>query len=483
MSAVGRTTRALPWAGLVFLMLLFVVWPIPHTISLRDLLLLLVVATFGYLVWRARPAGWWRGLAWPLGFYIALTLWIVIVALFISPETAWSLGEIRGQWLKGMFALVAGGLAALVLAHTSGGLSRGIVVIFGVLLMHTLYVDAVAIQGIVEAWVNPENRLAALVWHVGISPGSADYGYLTLLRHEWDTVMFTGGPDKSNLLSNLLLYLMLAEFFVRLVHRRRMLPFNNTILFLALVAALFSLYVERVRNGLGELIVVLLLFGVLLLRAYRGRVDRRVFRTGVVVLLLLPLAIGYISYKTDSRWQSLWQTVPVALDTQSHKAWMDQNKYPMPLLPSGEQVSGSNYLRIARAKVSFEFIREHPWGMGFGRNIFGHAVKRKYGENPSHSHSGLIDMALGIGIPGILLWSGFLISIAYVAGREYARARSFSALLLLFVVTGYGVRMVFDSIVRDHMLQMFLFLAAFLAVAATAGPPSRASAQTPASPV
>ncbi len=483
MSAVGGTTQALQWAGLVFLMLLFVVWPIPHTISLRDLLLLLVVVTFGYLVLRARPAGWWRELVWPLGFYIALTLWIVIVALFISPETAWSLGEIRGQWLKGLLAMVAGGLAALALAYTSEGVSRGIVVIFGALLAHTLYMDAIAIKGIVEASINPEERLASLVWHIGIAPDSADYGYLTLLRHEWDSVMLTGGPDKSNLLSNSLLYFLLTEFFVRLVHRRRVLPSNNAILFLVLAAAMFSLYVERVRNGLGELIVVLLLFSVLLLRAYRGRFNRRMLRLGTAVLLLLPLAIGYISYKTDSRWQSLWQTIPVALDTQSHKAWMDQNKYPMPLLPNGEQVSGSNYLRIARAKVSFEFIREHPWGMGFGRNIFGHAVKRQYGENPSHSHSGLIDMALGIGIPGIFLWGGFLVSIAYVAGRGYVRARSYSALLLLFVVTGYGVRMVFDSIVRDHMLQMFLFLAAFLAVAATTGPLSRVSAQTPASSV
>lgn len=480
MNVVGRTTRALQWAGLVFLMLLFVVWPIPHTISLRDLLLLLVVATFGYLVWHARPAGWWRELVWPLGFYIALTLWIIIVALFISPETAWSLDEIRGQWLKGLLAMLAGGLAALALARTPGVTTRGITIVFGVLLAHTLYTDAVATWGLIEAWVDPEERLGPLVRHIGIAPGSAEYGYLTLLRHEWDTVMLTSGPDKSNLLSNLLLYFLLAEFFVRRVYRRRMLPFGNAFLFLALAAALFSLYIERARNGLGELIVVLLLFGGLLLHAYRGRFNRRTLGAGVVILLLLPLAIGYISYKTDSRWQSLWQTVPVALDTQSHKTWMDQNKYPMPLLSSGEQVSGSNYLRIARAKVSLEFVREHPWGMGFGRNIFGHAVKRKYGESPSHSHSGLIDMALGIGIPGVFLWGGFLVSIACVAGREYARARSFSALLLLFVVTGYGVRMVLDSIVRDHMLQMFLFLAAFLAVAATAGPLSRPPERTPA---
>ena len=37
---------------------------------------------------------------------------------------------------------------------------------------------------------------------------------------------------------------------------------------------------------------------------------------------------------------------------------------------------------------------------------------------------------------------------------------------MLWAVAGFGIRMVLDSIIRDHMLQMFLFLAAFLAVMA-----------------
>ena len=37
-------------------------------------------------------------------------------------------------------------------------------------------------------------------------------------------------------------------------------------------------------------------------------------------------------------------------------------------------------------------------------------------------------------------------------------------LALLFLTAGYSFRMLVDSTIRDHMLQMFLFLAAFLAV-------------------
>lgn len=477
MSAVGGTTQALQWAGLGFLTLLFGVWPVPHTISLRDLLLLLVVATFGYLALRARPSGWWRELVWPLGFYIALTLWIVIVALFISPETAWSLGEIRGQWLKGLLAMVAGGLAALVFMR-AGWLSRVLTILFCILLLHALYVDAVALKGLIEAWQDPV-RLGPLSLHVGVLPGDPEHHYLTLLRsYEWDQVMLTEGPDKSNLLSNLLFYFLLAELLQRLIVRRRWLPVGNVALAVMFAVALYSIHVERVRNGFFEVSMVVLLFGALWLVALRRHLGRGGLALAFGALLLLPVAVGYVSFATDTRWQTFWQTVPVALDTQRHTAWLNLNS-PLPTLPSGEPVNRSNYMRIARLKGGAELVREYPLGVGYGRNAFGHIVKRKYGVAASHSHSGLIDMALGVGVPGALLWCAFLLSVGVVAARRYTRSHDLPSTLLLFVVTGYGVRMVFDSIVRDHMLQMFLFLAAFLIVAVTARPSSLASERTP----
>ncbi len=473
MSAVGGTTQALQWAGLIFLVLLFGVWPIPHTISLRDLLLLLVVATFGYLVLRARPSEWWRELAWPLGFYVTLTFWIVIVALFISPETAWSLGEIRGQWLKGMFALVAGGLAALVFMR-AGWLFRSLMILFCILLLHALYVDAVALKGFFETWQDPTARLGPLPLHVGVPLGDPEYHYLTLLRsYEWGQVMLTEGPDKSNLLSNLLLYFLLAELLQRLTVHRRWLPVGNVALVAMFAVALYSIHVERVRNGFFEVSMVVLLFGALWLVALRRYLGGSGLALAFGALLLLPVAVGYVSFATDARWQTFWQTVPVALDTQRHTAWLNLNS-PLPALPSGEPVNRSNYMRIARFKGGAELALEHPLGVGYGRNAFGHIVKQKYGVAASHSHSGLIDMALGVGVPGALLWCAFLLSVGVVAARRYSRSHDLPSTLLLFVVTGYGVRMVFDSIVRDHMLQMFLFLAAFLAVAATARPSSPA---------
>ena len=141
----------------------------------------------------------------------------------------------------------------------------------------------------------------------------------------------------------------------------------------------------------------------------------------------------------------------------------------------------SNYMRLARMKAGVDLTLENPWGVGFGRNAFGHAVMKKYGESSSHSHSGLIDLAVGTGIPGTLLWIGFLASLATLGWRSFRRTQDYCALALLLLVTGYGTRMVLDSTIRDHMLQMFLFLAAFLAVIA-AGQLARQRALTAAPP-
>lgn len=451
MSVVGRTTQALQWVGLVFLMLLFVVWPIPHTISLRDLLLLLVVVTFGYLVWRAHPAGWWRGLAWPLGFYIALTFWIVIVALFISPETAWSLGEIRGQWFKALLALLAGGMVALVTRHDPALQRRAAVVILAALFLHIVYVDYLAVKELVE-----RGRLLGRIGGL------------------------TKGPDTSNYLTNILMLLLLTEIFLRITRHPHFLPLSAMILVGLILLTLFSIHAESVRNGVIEISLVLMLFAILFVSENRQRFGKTTRVFVISLLIVVPVVFAYLSYKIDERWQTFVDTVPLAMNTETNRQWINLSRQHELRLSDGRLVDWSNYMRLARMKVGVELTLENPWGVGFGRNAFGHAVMKKYGEGSSHSHSGLIDLAVGTGIPGTLLWLGFLGSLFMLGWRCFRQTHGYCALALVLLVAGYGFRMLVDSTIRDHMLQMFLFLAAFLAVAATAGPLSRPSERIPA---
>ncbi len=237
-------------ASLILVGLLFFVWPIPRTISLRDLLLVTCLGLFAWLAYRERQVSFpWRSLRIPFGLYLALSVWIVFVALVISDETAWALGEIKGQWLKATVALITGGLFGAIALRNDGLRRVALIVMGATLLLHVMYVD-----------------------------------YEALYRLSLDTFIriagLTEGPDKSNYLTNMLLYLLLADICLRFISHRRFLPIGNIPLISIVVLALLAVLFESLRNGVVELAIVFVLaWGVMAAASAHarrpGRAQRR----------------------------------------------------------------------------------------------------------------------------------------------------------------------------------------------------------------
>ena len=113
-------------------------------------------------------------------------------------------------------------------------------------------------------------------------------------------------------------------------------------------------------------------------------------------------------------------------------------------------------------KEGFILITENPFGIGYGRNAFGHGLKAKYGEGGGHSHSGIIDLGIGTGFIGMGLWVVFLASLMYYGFRSFKKDESYFGMILLFIVSGFFFRMIVDSVIRDHMLEQFMFLVGLL---------------------
>ena len=86
-------------------------------------------------------------------------------------------------------------------------------------------------------------------------------------------------------------------------------------------------------------------------------------------------------------------------------------------LANGVQLNHSNYMRIAWAAKGVEYISKDIYGIGYGRNVFGHAIE-KYDDNDSirgwHSHSGIVDFTIGVGLIGLLLWISFISSVIFM---------------------------------------------------------------------
>ncbi len=423
---------------LALLGVLMFVWPIPGTIALRHQLMAACLLGFGYLALKARP---WPSLAQPkapLTLYALLSAWILFQALFVSRETTWALGEIGGQWLMGALSLAIGILAALATSRST--MNRTILwVLGGALFLHVLYADFMALQAFFETGILPK-RVGGLAGTIST------------------------GMDKMNYLTNMLFAILATDAFFRITYRERLLPIPVPALVLALGLALFSTYIEAVRNGFVALMLLLVSLIFLYWFENRARFSKAVLFGTVAGFVIAAITFGYAGYKEDKRWQTLIQTIPIALDTATHKAWLNSHKYAYPRLPNGDTVDPSNYERMAWAKEGWLLVMDHPLGVGYGRAAFGHGLMAKYGEGfiGSHSHIGLLDLAIGTGIPGALLWLAFLASVILLAARSYFSHKNPFGLLLFFIVTGFATRMLVDSIIRDHMLEQFLFLVGFL---------------------
>lgn len=435
--------------SLVLLGLLFFVWPVPHTVSARDLLLASNLLVFSYLAWRK---GWPRDVAHALSvpgaILLALSTWMYIVAVFVSPENIWTLDEIESQWWRAVAALLIGAFVATA-ARGNSRFTQGVfAVLLVALVAHVLYVDFQAARGL-------------------LAPGSLER-----------MAGLTEGPDKSNYLTNVLFGFLLAELFFRVVHKKRVLPLSHAVFAAVLTLAAASVFAERTRNGIITLVLMLLLLGWFYLRERRDRLNKLVISASVVAMFVVTLGgLGLVvTARQSSSLNNLIDTVPIAWDTEHYKAWQQADPSSLPELPSGETVDVSVYLRIAWLKEGLLLVRDHPFGIGFDRNAFGHGLKAKYGRGVGHSHSGLLDMAIGLGIPGALLWLGFFASLAAIAWRRHRASGNFAAILLPLLLLDYGVRMVLDSVIRDHMLQQFMFLAGLAAVLTVAGVPEKRKA-------
>ncbi|MBF0557744.1 MAG: O-antigen ligase family protein [Nitrospirae bacterium] len=428
--------------GFLLLGLLFFIWPIPGTITIRDISIFLLFGMFAYSSYRSGPIlQGTKKLDTPFLILAVLTAWIMLSALFFSKETVWSLKEIEGQWLISVVVFItaafAGNSAEEGTFFRSGNIMT---LLFSVLMVHILYVDIYAIYVYAKTDVLP-------IWVFGL----------------------THGKSISSYLSHFLLMILCVEIYFRSRHGKGHLTINNSLLFLAMLLTLFSIYLEAVRNGTVEAVLLLFVFILLYFSGNYKNMKKLAIMSSMIIILLI---FGYLSSTSPgseqrSRWKSFLETVPLALDTQHNKAWLDRDKYPYPKLKSGEPVAGSNYERIAWFKEGVVLIIENPLGVGFGRNAFGHALKWKYPEEHIggfHSHSGILDFSIGTGVPGFLLWMLFIISLMYRSLTIYRNQKSYFALLLFFVTLNFTLRSVVDSNIRDHMLQMFMFLAGLLYV-------------------
>ncbi len=421
------------------------VFPIPHTITLRYSFGASVLLIVGYYFFRHSLASQISKDLHPvLMVYAALTGWIIFQALAISTETVWALTEFKKQWLISSVYLFLGiGLVSSIQSSTSRGNGEAsswlLILIMAVLASQILF---------------------TVIDDLIIYFQSGDMPFMRARLTSGERYDGADGHTSMSYVSSLLLPILIADTLARLNFRKRLLPISAPILVLLFAADLFCLYLMKSRNSILDALTLLAAAAVMyahfsLVRQYRKRIM------GGIAVFFLLLGVGaHFAYRYDSRWQTFAETIPLALKTQQERSWMHDGQYPR--LPDGRDIDASAYLRIAMMKEGLRLVLDHPLGWGYGRQAFYHAIQNKYGASnytgPGHSHSGMLDLAIGIGLPGVGLWLLFLALTVRSAWRQASQKRNPTGLLICLLVLGFFSRSLIDSNLRDHMLEEFLLL-------------------------
>ncbi len=412
-------------------------WSLPNVPALRYWLLFLSLLGVAKLTsWQSLPPVW-RANRRVLGLLAAFTLWLVWQAVFISHQTLWALKELNSQWLNALLALGLGVLLAC--SSREKTLLSGATITTALIGVWVLQAVIAVGQSVTHWWLHGE-----------------------LLR---GLVPLTGGKLEMSFILNMLLAALTVDLLFRACHARRFLQLPWKAVIGAAAISLTSLYLAGARNGaIGLLFLAVsasLLYSI-------HRVRHQGVRRGVLsgaMLLALVMSLAVISYQADKRWPAFMESTALGWDIDGQSAWRDIDHALLPVMKSGVAVDASAYTRVAFIHAGLRLIGELPLGVGYGRNAFVHALRETGSDaQVGHAHSGWIDLGIGAGIPAVVLWLLFMGSLMVTGGVRYFRDQNPHGLWLLFLASGYLGRMVIDSVNRDHMLQMFLFLAGYLLV-------------------
>ncbi|MDP2132495.1 MAG: O-antigen ligase family protein [Sulfuritalea sp.] len=424
------TPAAMAWFWQAWLAAVVFVFPIPHTIALRNLLLLAgLLALLATLRGAARlklPAAF-KPAAWGL---VATTAWLVLQSVAVAPAPTVALDNLRGDWIV---PLLTAALAIWAAARIEPRLAIRAVV--AALLAHMLWM---------LAW-----QLWLLLTTGAVGDGSKG-------------IVPFGERDYHSSLSGFLLALLLGERLAAHHARAGQEVFASRNGWAALALALLADVVLRVRNGTMVNVVLLLAA-----TAWMARHQRR-----FILLLLAVAALGGASLALDSRWSGVKESLAAGWSSPS-LYWMTGDQTQRPKASGGGDIEDSAYLRAAWAHQAVQAIAEHPLGLGFGRDSFGRAVESKFGfKGMVSSHSGWLDFALGAGLPGLAL---LLLSagLAMHGGwRQFRQHDDAAGLMFSFLVGGYLLRCLLDGHLSGWRLGLFAFLCGAL-IAAMKKPPQQ----------
>lgn len=414
----------LPLASLFFCAILYLLWPLAHTIALRKLLLL-ICAVIGVVLW-IRSGDRYEILKSPWLIFLGLLLaWVVFHAGFISQNGSEAWRELRGQWMPAYFAVLAG--IGLALAGRSIDPS-----VFRIYLLVIL-----VIQPVLFLLISIYKSI-----HIGHLDTEFHIGML-------GTDLKPSLTFSSDMLAALACSKILTSNKVGGHKYLWLIPIA-----LAMLVAFFS-------SSLNSMLLIgscILLMASLLIYQLKNRILRGQISVLILIAVVLVYFSSFIPF-AKSGWSRLIINSKIAINIDEYTNWTNYQKLGYPHNEMGEQVPQSFYMRVAYATAGFQAVLEHPWGYGVTRHAFERLIQQKFPDaNIPNTHNGYLNLSCAVGIPGLLL---FLLAIVAILW-QLKKSSSEMAHPAVWMIGINLFHWILDPLERDHFFESYLFLIGLL---------------------
>jgi len=387
------------WVQGICFSILYAIWALPETILVRHVCLIVGALASLWVIYQYRKS-FFQKKSIPAWLIAALFAWASFHLFFLSNDFAAQYEEYTSIWKRtaigAVFALGFGiALSSYSRKQDSKENALWTLIYIGLLAPTLIYIVKYVLTnyGVQKGWVVPDYWKLYYSSHPFYIPKTA---YVCFCL-----------PTLGIALGQL----------ARNIHQHQPFKWANLVYLATIPAVLFVFYGENIKNGVVYSAALLLLFlGVLVFRNFRHYWAIKLLVLGVV------LAIGVLfvanSLQTNDSWRTFSADAKIARDTQTYQQWKYNGEKGYPNNELGTMVSVTNYERIAWAKEGIKLAMQNPLGYGLIERSFGRLTKINWPDSKLHqSHSGWIDLVLGLGIPGIALILTSLLILLYQLGR------------------------------------------------------------------
>lgn len=425
---------------------LLIVWALADTIAARNISIAVGLIASSIWILIARPKITRLDLMVP-ALLMGVPIWLWIIYFFFSIDPVTQYKEMAGTWLRVMLLIIFGFNLAFICSQKSTlekWIWAGLLIIPVASLLFYLC-----------------DVYKGLGWNI--------YGYTAFYKTKVAGVYFLMWP----------LFLGCAGIHKGCVDHVKNNSFYHSALILipSIVLIFLSISMFLVIHALTAILVSIILSGALIIICFRHsmqyQLGERIIITTIMTFLAIACIYQYWLYDQahEKKLYNLIADILFSINSRENLAWasLAGRDNSLPQSYSGIQVNGSTYQRTSWFIEGLRYLISNPLGSGDVHFSFGKYVNIAYpGSNTTKTHCGWLDLALGVGIPGLLLlWSGMYVTLKSTLQNLRVKSINFSNFAILWILAGSFLLWWPAEISYREFIEHYFFVLTFLAATTT----------------